>query len=260
VADQHHDEYDDDFVAGLEWIWGDGFMSPGGAEEVARIVGGNDLTAKTVLDIGCGVGGVDVLLVKQHRAAHVTGIDVETALVETSRRNVTRAGLDDRITIKQVAPGPLNFDDNTFDVVFSKDSMIHIPDKAQIYGEIFRVLKPGGEIAFSDWFGGAAPETPEFLEWLDVVNLSLRMGTIEDAAQLLEAAGFEDVDFEDRNQWYAQYMVEELKRCSGENFDALAKAQGHTVAEHRLQSSTLKKVVVDQGQLRPGHVRATKPR
>jgi len=260
VSDQHHDEYDDSFVAGLEWIWGDGFLSPGGAQEVARILGDVSLDERSVLDIGCGVGGVDVLLVKQHNAGHVTGIDVETALVETSRRNAERAGLSDCITIKHVRPGSLDFDDKTFDVVFSKDSMIHIPDKAQIYSEIYRVLKPGGQIAFSDWFGSANPETPEFRQWLDVVNLSLRMGTIEDAAKLIDSAGFRDVEFEDRNHWYAQYMVEELERCSGDNFDALATAQGTAVAEHRLRSSTLKKTVVDQGQLRPGHVRATKPR
>jgi len=259
VSADHHDEYDDGFVAGLEWIWGEGFLSPGGSEEVARILGNVSLEAKSVLDIGCGVGGVDVLLVKQHHAAHVTGIDVETALVETSRENAARAGLSDRITIKQVAPGPLDFEDGTFDVVFSKDSMIHIPDKAQIYSEVFRVLKPGGQIAFSDWFGSAAPETPEFRDWLGVVNLSFRMGTIEDAAKLIGTTGFNDVEFEDRNDWYAQYMVEELERCSGENFDALASAKGRAVAEHRLQSSTLKKTVVDQGQLRPGHIRATKP-
>lgn len=260
MLDTHHDEYDDDFVAGLEWIWGEGFLSPGGSEEVTQILGDIDLAGKTVLDIGCGVGGIDVLLVKQHGAARVTGVDVETALVETSRRNVERAGLIDRITIKQVTPGPLDFEDGTYDVVFSKDSMIHIPDKPQIYGEIYRVLKPGGRLAFSDWFGSAAPETAEFLDWLDVVKLSFKMGTIESAAKLIESAGFSDVEFDDRNDWYAQYMVQELERCSGENFEKLAKARGQSVAEHRKHSSTLKKVIVDQGQLRPGHVRAAKPR
>lgn len=259
MDEPHHDEYDDDFVAGLEWIWGDGFLSPGGSEEVARILGDADLAGKTVLDIGCGVGGIDVLLVEQHGAAHVTGIDVETALIETSKRNVQRAGLSDRIAITQVTPGPLVFDDDTYDVVFSKDSMIHIPDKAQIYSEIFRVLKPGGRLCFSDWFGSAAPETSEFIDWLDVVKLSFRIGTIESAAELIASTGFEDVEFDDRNAWYAQYMVKELERCSGTNFDKLAKAQGQSVAEHRLRSSSLKKIVVDQGQLRPGHVRATKP-
>ncbi len=70
---QHHDEYDDAFVARLELLWGDGFLSPGGAEEVAKLLSGFDLTGKRVLDIGCGIGGVDLLLAGKHGAASVLG-------------------------------------------------------------------------------------------------------------------------------------------------------------------------------------------
>jgi hypothetical protein len=41
----------------LEMIWGDGFMSPGGPDEVMRIVAGHDIAGCSVLDIGCGLGG-----------------------------------------------------------------------------------------------------------------------------------------------------------------------------------------------------------
>lgn len=42
----------------LEEIWGQGFLSPGGPEEVARVVGVHDFKGKSVLDIGCGAGGI----------------------------------------------------------------------------------------------------------------------------------------------------------------------------------------------------------
>ncbi len=44
----------------LEYVWGDGWLSPGGPEEIGRLLEGIDLRDKSVLDIGCGVGGVDV--------------------------------------------------------------------------------------------------------------------------------------------------------------------------------------------------------
>ncbi|HCH99470.1 MAG TPA: SAM-dependent methyltransferase, partial [Alphaproteobacteria bacterium] len=56
--------YDDVHIALLEDIWGEGFLSPGGPDEVARVLEGLDLSGKTVLDIGCGSGAIAVLLAR----------------------------------------------------------------------------------------------------------------------------------------------------------------------------------------------------
>ncbi len=254
---EHHNEYDDQFVAGLEWMWGEGFMSPGGPAEVAEILQGVEIEGKRVLDIGCGIAGIDILLVQKHGAAHVTGIDVEAPLIERAAKMVAAAGLSDQITCQLVAPGPLPFDDNSFDLVFSKDAMIHIPDKAAIYTEIHRVLNSGGQMAISDWFGSDYPKTPEYQEWMEVIGITLEMGTLEAAAAMLQVLGFERIDTNDRNAWYAQNILDELATLQGENFAALVAEQGEDFAKRRLKSSSLKKSVVDQGLLRPGHIRAT---
>lgn len=255
----HHDEYDDTFVAGLEWMWGEGFLSPGGPEEVAEILTRVDVRGKQVLDIGCGVGGIDVLLINTFGAAHVTAVDVEAPLVAKAKQTAQRAGLAEQITVELVTPGPLPFAQARFDVVFSKDSMIHIQDKAQIYAEIKRVLKPSGRLAFSDWFGSAQPDSPELRAWLDIVELTFALSTIEEATDLLVDVGFVGIESNDRNAWYAAYMEHELATLQGENFDRLAAQLGRDVAERRLESSTLKRKVVEQGLLRPGHLRATRP-
>ena len=54
MADIH---YPPDFVTGLQMQWGAGFLSPGGPEEVTEILKTVDVAGKSVLDIGCGVGG-----------------------------------------------------------------------------------------------------------------------------------------------------------------------------------------------------------
>ena len=51
-------EYDDDAIRFLEALWGDGYLSPGGPDEVDRVLEGLSLRGKTVLDIGCGSGGI----------------------------------------------------------------------------------------------------------------------------------------------------------------------------------------------------------
>ena len=60
--------YDASVIDFLGELWGDGYLSPGGPEEVARVLEGIDLTGLTVLDIGCGAGGITVDLVRRHGA------------------------------------------------------------------------------------------------------------------------------------------------------------------------------------------------
>lgn len=122
-SSKHHDEYGDDFVAGSEWIWGDGFLSPGGEEEVARILRGVDLRGRQVLDIGCGIGGIDILLVQKYGAGRVVAIDVEEPLLEKARAAALAAGIAQRIDFRLVTPGPLPFPDTSFEVFFSKDAI-----------------------------------------------------------------------------------------------------------------------------------------
>lgn len=258
-AHGHHDEYGETFVAGLEWMWGEGYLSPGGEEEVARIVAGAPIAGARILDVGCGLGAVDVLLVERFGAAHVTGIDVETPLVEKAMARVEAAGLADRVSIRMVSPGPLPFEDGAFDVVFSKDSMIHIPDKRALYQDIHRVLVPGGWMAVSDWFGNGLEPTPAMREWLDVVGLTFRLESIEASAALVEACGFADVEWRDRNAWYAEAVRDELATLTGDNYPRLVERLGPEAAAQRLESTSKKKVIVDGGELRPGHLRARKP-
>ncbi len=149
MSDKVH--YDEGVIEFLGKLWGDGYMSPGGPEEVARVLDGIDLTGKTVLDIGCGSGGVTVDLVRRHGAGRVIGIDVERDVCAASRKRVDAAGLTGRIEILQVEPGPFPVADASLDVVFSKDSIIHIPDKEWLAGEAFRALRPGGWFVASDW-------------------------------------------------------------------------------------------------------------
>ena len=255
----HQDEYGDTFVAGLEWMWGEGFLSPGGADEVARIVAGAPITGARVLDVGCGLGAIDILLVERFDAAHVTGIDVEAPLVARAAARIEAAGLSDRILVRKVSPGPFPFADGAFDVVFSKDSMIHIPDKPALYAEVHRVLAPGGWMVVGDWFGNGLAPTPAMREWLDAVGLTFTLESIEASARLVEACGFTEVQWRDRNAWYAKAVAEEIATLSGENYLRLVERLGAEAAAQRLESSRRKRAVVDGGELRPGHLRARKP-
>lgn len=260
-AGEQENQYTDGLVAALEWMWGEGFLSPGGADEVAALLQGVDLAGTEVLDVGCGLGGVDVLLATEHGAARVVGIDVEAPLIERARERAERAGLSGRIRFEQVVPGPFPFDAESFDVVFTKDAMIHIPDKLALYREVLRVLRPGGLFVGSDWLrGGEGAYSAAMRAWFDVVHLQFEMKNLAQTRSALEGAGFVEVELRDRNEWYRAQVRAELAAVSGENYARLAARVGEEAAAHRLESSTLKRDVVERGELRPTHLRARKPR
>jgi SAM-dependent methyltransferase len=70
-------------------------------------------------------------------------IGQDSEIGEQMDARIARAQLADRIKSLCVAPGPLPFESESFDVLFSKDAIVHIPDKAALYTDIHRVLRPG---------------------------------------------------------------------------------------------------------------------
>jgi 2-polyprenyl-3-methyl-5-hydroxy-6-metoxy-1,4-benzoquinol methylase len=254
------DLYDEAHIAFLEDLWGEGFLSPGGPDEVARVLDGVDLGGKHVLDIGCGSGAIAVMLVRDLGAAHVTGIDVENPVCDAARARAEAAGLSDRITITKVQPGPFAFADATFDVVFSKDSIIHIPDKTALAAEAFRVLKPGGRFAASDWLMShdGAP-SPEMAHYLKMEALDFAMASPERYRQAMLAAGFVEVDLTNRNPWYAEVAKEELAELTGPNRDGWCARHGAAFVDEQIATWTAMVPVLKTGEHCPHHIRARKP-
>ena len=170
-------EYDDTAIRFLEALWGEGYLSPGGPEEVDRVVAGLALDGSQVLDIGCGSGGIALHLIDRHGAGHVTGFDVERPGHRRGAPAGARRGLSDRADFVQAPPGPLPFADGLFDVVFSKDALLHVPDKDAIFREIFRVLKPGGVFAASNWMIAHDGEpSPDMKAYVEAEGLVLQHG------------------------------------------------------------------------------------
>ena len=214
----HEDvEYDDSAIVFLEALWGEGFLSPGGPEEVDRVVSGLNLAAKRGVDIGCGSGGITAHLVTRHNAAHMTGFDVELPVLEAARALATRKGLSERLDFVHGKPGPLPFADDSFDFVFSKDAMLHVPDKQSLFADLFRIVKPGGFLAASDWLTSHDGRPSDLMKNL----CCFRRPQLPHAfpilvmGRLCANAGFTHVRMVDRNDWYREEARRELARLEG---------------------------------------------
>ncbi len=250
-------EYDEGMQQLLQLVWGEGFLSPGGPEEVARILEGSDIRGARVLDIGCGLGMVDVLLAREHGAVHVTGIDLEPELLARANARAAREGLSGCLSFKQVVPGPLPFEAASFDVVFSKDSMVQIPDKPALFAEIRRVLRPGGRFIAGDWLrGGEGDYSPEMLEYFRLEGITYNLVSAEATGAALSAAGFLDVRVRDRNGWYCALARRELASLAGEWQPLMHERLGAERARHFVANWRQLVLVLERGELRPAHIRA----
>jgi SAM-dependent methyltransferase len=260
-------EYDEGMLTLLQIIWGDGFLSPGGADELARVLEGCDIGGCEVLDIGCGLGAVDELLISQYDASSVIGIDIDPALLAGMQARIARAGLDGRVRGVKVEPGPLPFAAGSFDVVFSKDSLVQIPDKPAIFAEVHRVLRPGGRFIASDWLRGAtngpsgsgAVYSAEMMEFFRLEGIAYNMATLEQSAQALRDSGFVDIEIRDRHAWYLSLARRELAAMEGPLRTTIITRIGASRAEHFLANWRQLLVVLKRGELRPGHLKASRP-
>ena len=258
--DESTQEYDVNLMALLEAVWGEGFMSPGGVEEVDRYLAGIQLDGHSVLDIGCGLGGIDVHLINKHGAAMVTGIDIDPALIERCNLLAQKYDVVSQSKFICIEPGPLPFDSESFGIVTSKDSIIHIPNKHDLAADVYRVLEPGGWFVASDWLAGYEGEpSQEMQDYLVVEGLDFGLASAKTYLDALQSAGFIDIDIVDRNDWYRQQARQEREQMGGILYDGLASTVGIEFLEHEIEVWDKMIIAIDQGQLRPTHLRGRKP-
>ena len=103
-----------------------------------------------VLDLGSGAG-TDSLVAAQMvgPSGRVTGIDMTSEMLNQARQGAEAMGASN-VEFVEGEVERLPFPDSSFDVVISNGVIDLVPDKDAVFGEIFRVLEPGGRIQVAD--------------------------------------------------------------------------------------------------------------
>lgn len=163
-----------------------------------------------VIDVGCGLGGSARYLAAEH-GCRVTGVDLTAEYVEAARALAKMVGFGDEVEFHQASALSLPYPPGSFDRVWTEHVQMNIADKAAFYGELARVLAPGGRIVFHDVFSGpgGAPYFP--VPWAEEPAIS-HLAAPHEVRRLVEALGLEIAVWEDKSARTREWFAATLER------------------------------------------------
>ncbi|NES22009.1 MAG: methyltransferase domain-containing protein [Symploca sp. SIO3E6] len=148
-----------------------------------------------VIDLGAGYGGAARYLATTY-GCQVCCLNLSEVQNERNRQLNQEQGLADLVEVTQGSFEEIPYRDHAFDIVWSQDAILHSSDRAHVFEEVKRVLKPGGEFIFTDPMQSEACPPgllqPAF-ERLGIDN----MGSLSFYRQTAKALGFEELHFID---------------------------------------------------------------
>jgi ubiquinone/menaquinone biosynthesis C-methylase UbiE len=109
-----------------------------------------DPLAVKVLDAGTGTARIPILMCQQRPQYLITGIDLAQSMLIIAQRNIEAAQLTQRIKLERVDSKRTPYPDLEFDLLISNSLVHHLPDPLSFFGEIKRLVKPGGAILIRD--------------------------------------------------------------------------------------------------------------
>jgi arsenite methyltransferase len=175
---------------------------------------------EVVLDLGSG-GGIDCFIAagKVGPEGRVIGLDMTPDMVKLARRNAKKVGLKN-VEFRYGEMEDIPLPDASVDVIISNCVINLSPDKDAVFGEVFRVLRPGGRMTVSDIVvDGDLPRSirGRLDAWADCIA-----GALDESVYLdkIRAAGFEEVEVLSRQVAAAEQVSE------GEETQALLDEAG----------------------------------
>lgn len=197
----------------------------------------------TVLDIGCGLGGSARFLAANY-GCHVTAIDLNEPFIDVARLLTQMTALD--VTYAVMDALNLIFEDNSFDYAWTQHAAMNIQERASLYANIHRVLKPGARFAIYDVTAGDKGTLVFPVPWARTPDISFLLTHTEMRAALRDA-GFVEISWIDQTaagiKWFEEQQsaraagkpqaVLGLHVIMGPDFPAMAANFGRNLKEGR---------------------------
>jgi len=201
----------------------------GGRESIRELSAFMDLQpGMRLLDVGCGVGGP-----ARYFAEHgfdVTGIDLTEEFIRVATSLTKLVRLTDKTRFQQGSALAMPFAMASFDGAYMIHVGMNIQDKAALFREVARVLKPGARFAIFDILRGAEGELQFPLPWALVPETSF-VCNAEDYRRALQAAGFQVAHQRSRRQFAIEIMEKRRRQAAAGTVLAVHLVMGENAAQ-----------------------------
>jgi len=244
-------QYSKNGILRYERIFGLDFLSTGGMETTVKYCERLNLTSDMkVLDIGHGIGGSPFYMNKIS-GCEVVGIDLSVNMVEISLEKLEKYKLQDKIRFEVADCTKRNFPDNSFDVIYSRDTILHVSDKPALFRNFYRWLKPGGQILITDYCAAdQATWNAEFAAYVASRGYDLHTPAVY--GKMLEGAGFSGVDAIDATVYWRDILTREQAKIKGEERASFLEDFSEKDLDDLVQGWARKVVRVDEGMQKWG--------
>lgn len=168
-----------------------------------------------ILDVGCGLGGAARFVADMFDHL-VSGIDLTKEYIDTGNALCAWVGLDNHITLHEGSALSMPFESETFDGAYMLHVGMNIEDKAGLFKEIYRVLKPGAVFGVYDVMSDGNGELAYPVPWAADSSTS-HLSTPSEYSQALNENGFEVMEINNRIDFAMEFFrqLAEKTQASG---------------------------------------------
>ena len=250
-------QYTEKGILHYEFVFGGvgaGFISTGGIDSTKVIFKENPIPqGAKVLDVGCGIGGPAKFLFDEF-GADVLGIDLASNCIRiASKRYESISNLNFKVADALTYP----FEDNTFDLIYSRDVILHIASKDKLFSRLLNATKPGGKLVMTDYCCGPQELWDEEFKAY-VAQRGYTLVTVDQYKSILEKAGWVVERAEDKTEWFKEILETERARAI-KNKDEFLAQFAEDDFDHLMEGWDSKLVRVPKGHQRWGYLVAHKP-
>lgn len=205
-------QYSTASILHYELVYGEDFVSPGGQDMAMELIGQLALDpGSRVLDVGCGLGGSAFLMARKFGLI-VDGIDLSRNMLDMANAKLAAHGLQKCVTLEH--GNCLELDrPEYYDGIYSRDVFLHINDKHRLFLVLYALLRKGGKLLFTDYCCGEKPWREDFCEYVQDRGYDLH--TLPTYAELIWAAGFNEVTYRDLTDRFIDILTADLVNISG---------------------------------------------